>query len=208
MVTLRYLARRPFTTQYPEEIRPVPVDARTNLLWFEERCTGCSTCAQACPTAASSSRPRPAKTAHSTSTATRSTSASACTAASASKPAPTRPSRPAAPSTTPPTTSTSSTATNTPSPRWPNSTSHTHDHTYPNGKKAPLPDEIPLHIGKPVERTAPADIVARSTRPRTVILSDDQTCSRRGRTFTKGSGGGVGQSPARAPTLLASTRPP
>src|SRR5919108_5685756 len=49
MVTLRYLARRPFTTQYPEEIRPVPVDARTNLLWFEERCTGCSTCAQACP---------------------------------------------------------------------------------------------------------------------------------------------------------------
>ena len=33
----------------PDEIRPVPVDARTNLLWFEERCTGCSTCAQACP---------------------------------------------------------------------------------------------------------------------------------------------------------------
>src|SRR5437870_5075786 len=49
MVTLRYLVRRPFTTQYPEEIRPIPVDARTNLLWFEERCTGCSTCAQACP---------------------------------------------------------------------------------------------------------------------------------------------------------------
>ena len=49
MVTLRYLVRRPFTIQYPEEIRPIPVDARTNLLWFEERCTGCSTCAQACP---------------------------------------------------------------------------------------------------------------------------------------------------------------
>ena len=48
-VTLRYLLRRPFTTQYPDEARPVPVDARTNLLWFEERCTGCSTCAQACP---------------------------------------------------------------------------------------------------------------------------------------------------------------
>jgi hypothetical protein len=28
----------------------------------------------------------------------------------------------------------------------------THDHTYPNGKKAPLPEEIPLHIGKPAER--------------------------------------------------------
>ena len=49
MVTLRTLFRTPFTTQYPEEIRPVPVNARTNLLWFEERCTGCSTCAQACP---------------------------------------------------------------------------------------------------------------------------------------------------------------
>jgi NADH-quinone oxidoreductase subunit I len=48
-VTLKYLFKKPFTTQYPEEIRPVPVNARTNLLWFEERCTGCSTCAQACP---------------------------------------------------------------------------------------------------------------------------------------------------------------
>jgi NADH-quinone oxidoreductase subunit I len=48
-LTLQYLFRKPFTTQYPEEIRPIPVNARTNLLWFEERCTGCSTCAQACP---------------------------------------------------------------------------------------------------------------------------------------------------------------
>ncbi len=48
-VTLRQLFRKPFTVQYPEEIRPVPPRARTNLLWFEERCTGCSTCAQACP---------------------------------------------------------------------------------------------------------------------------------------------------------------
>src|SRR3989304_2996360 len=29
--------------------RHVPPRARTNLLWFEERCTGCPTCAQACP---------------------------------------------------------------------------------------------------------------------------------------------------------------
>jgi formate hydrogenlyase subunit 6/NADH:ubiquinone oxidoreductase subunit I len=28
----------------------------------------------------------------------------------------------------------------------------THDHTYPNGKKSPLPGEGPVHIGKPVER--------------------------------------------------------
>jgi NADH-quinone oxidoreductase subunit I len=47
--TLRQLFRRPFTLQYPEEVREVPPRARTNLLWFDERCTGCSTCAQACP---------------------------------------------------------------------------------------------------------------------------------------------------------------
>jgi len=49
MVTLKYLFRQPYTVQYPEEVRPIPVTARTNLVWFEERCTGCSTCAQACP---------------------------------------------------------------------------------------------------------------------------------------------------------------
>ncbi len=49
MVTMRTLFRKPFTIEYPEEVRPIPVNARTNLLWFEERCTGCSTCAQACP---------------------------------------------------------------------------------------------------------------------------------------------------------------
>lgn len=49
MVTLRHVVRPPVTVSYPEETRDVPVRARTNLLWFEERCTGCSTCAQACP---------------------------------------------------------------------------------------------------------------------------------------------------------------
>jgi NADH-quinone oxidoreductase subunit I len=48
-LTLRQMFRRPATIQFPEETRPIPVYARTNLLWFEERCTGCSTCAQACP---------------------------------------------------------------------------------------------------------------------------------------------------------------
>ncbi|HXG35716.1 MAG TPA: NADH-quinone oxidoreductase subunit I, partial [Dehalococcoidia bacterium] len=48
-LTLRHIFKKPFTVQYPEQVRNVPVDARTNLLWFEERCTGCSTCAQACP---------------------------------------------------------------------------------------------------------------------------------------------------------------
>ena len=37
------------TIQFPEVTRPISPRARTNLLWFDERCTGCSTCAQACP---------------------------------------------------------------------------------------------------------------------------------------------------------------
>jgi NADH-quinone oxidoreductase subunit I len=49
MVTLQHVFRPPITVNYPEYQRDVPVRARTNLLWFEERCTGCSTCAQACP---------------------------------------------------------------------------------------------------------------------------------------------------------------
>ena len=49
LMTMRSLFRPPVTVQYPEETRSMPPRARTNLLWFEERCTGCSTCAQACP---------------------------------------------------------------------------------------------------------------------------------------------------------------
>ncbi|HXF51623.1 MAG TPA: 4Fe-4S binding protein [Dehalococcoidia bacterium] len=49
MVVLRHLGRKPFTVEFPEEVRPIPHRARTSLLWFDERCTGCSTCAQACP---------------------------------------------------------------------------------------------------------------------------------------------------------------
>jgi NADH-quinone oxidoreductase subunit I len=49
LVTLKHLFKPVFTVQYPEEVRAIPHRARTNLLWFEERCTGCSTCAQACP---------------------------------------------------------------------------------------------------------------------------------------------------------------
>jgi formate hydrogenlyase subunit 6/NADH:ubiquinone oxidoreductase subunit I len=49
MVTFKHIFKPTFTVQYPEEVRPIPKNARTNLVWFEERCTGCSTCAQACP---------------------------------------------------------------------------------------------------------------------------------------------------------------
>jgi NADH-quinone oxidoreductase subunit I len=49
-LTLRSAFRKPFTVQFPEEVRPLWTGrSRTNLLWFDERCTGCSTCAQACP---------------------------------------------------------------------------------------------------------------------------------------------------------------
>ncbi|MCH7838370.1 MAG: 4Fe-4S binding protein [Chloroflexi bacterium] len=48
-VTFKHIFKPTFTIQYPEEVRPIPQNARTNLVWFEERCTGCSTCAQACP---------------------------------------------------------------------------------------------------------------------------------------------------------------
>ena len=49
LMTLRSLFRPPVTIQYPEQVRHMPPRARTNLLWFEERCTGRSTCPQACP---------------------------------------------------------------------------------------------------------------------------------------------------------------
>ena len=49
ILTLKHLTRPPVTVQFPEEERAIPKRARTNLVWFVERCTGCSTCAQACP---------------------------------------------------------------------------------------------------------------------------------------------------------------
>jgi len=49
LLTLQHVFKPPITVNYPEYQRDIPVRARTNLLWFEERCTGCSTCAQACP---------------------------------------------------------------------------------------------------------------------------------------------------------------
>lgn len=49
LTTLKHVARPPITVQFPDEEREIPPRARTNLVWFVERCTGCSTCAQACP---------------------------------------------------------------------------------------------------------------------------------------------------------------
>jgi NADH-quinone oxidoreductase subunit I len=48
-VTFTRMFKPVATIQFPEVTRPMSPRSRTNLLWFEERCTGCSTCAQACP---------------------------------------------------------------------------------------------------------------------------------------------------------------
>ncbi len=49
-VTISYLFRHPVTTQYPEQRLTTSRRLRGNeLVWTEPRCTGCSTCAKACP---------------------------------------------------------------------------------------------------------------------------------------------------------------
>jgi len=50
-LTLKHLLmRRPVTVQYPTERLPLQERFRgTQFLWYEERCTGCSLCAKACP---------------------------------------------------------------------------------------------------------------------------------------------------------------
>lgn len=49
LVTIQRMVKPHATIEFPEITRPMSPRARTNLLWFDERCTGCSTCAQACP---------------------------------------------------------------------------------------------------------------------------------------------------------------
>ena len=49
IATVKRMVMPVATIEFPEITRPMSPRARTNLLWFDERCTGCSTCAQACP---------------------------------------------------------------------------------------------------------------------------------------------------------------
>ena len=49
MTVVKHVRKPVVTVQFPEEERDIPSRARTNLVWFVERCTGCSTCAQSCP---------------------------------------------------------------------------------------------------------------------------------------------------------------
>jgi NADPH-dependent glutamate synthase beta subunit-like oxidoreductase len=49
-VTLKHLFRHPVTTQYPEQKLIVSRRTRGNeLIWQQEQCSGCSTCAKSCP---------------------------------------------------------------------------------------------------------------------------------------------------------------
>ncbi|MBN1188312.1 MAG: FAD-dependent oxidoreductase [Dehalococcoidales bacterium] len=49
-LTFRHLLRRPVTTQYPDERLTISRRSRGNeLIWMEERCSGCTTCARTCP---------------------------------------------------------------------------------------------------------------------------------------------------------------
>jgi NAD(P)H-quinone oxidoreductase subunit I len=50
VVTIRHLFRHPITTQYPEQRLTTSRRTRGNeLVWDKAKCTGCSTCAKACP---------------------------------------------------------------------------------------------------------------------------------------------------------------
>ena len=50
LVTLKNLAKRPFTVQYPEDrVVQHPRFRGEEFVWYEERCTGCASCAKYCP---------------------------------------------------------------------------------------------------------------------------------------------------------------
>lgn len=50
LVTLKNFTRKPFTVQYPEERLPqYPRFRGEEFVWYEERCTGCASCAKYCP---------------------------------------------------------------------------------------------------------------------------------------------------------------
>jgi len=49
-VTIKHLLRHPITTQYPEQRLTTSRRIRGNeLIWDNIKCTGCATCAKACP---------------------------------------------------------------------------------------------------------------------------------------------------------------
>lgn len=58
----KHMFRRRFTVQYPEKKLPLPKRFRGNeFVWYEDRCTGCATCAKACPQGTIKIKTLPAK---------------------------------------------------------------------------------------------------------------------------------------------------
>ena len=50
LVTLKNMTKKPFTIQYPEErAKQHPRFRGEEFVWYEERCTGCASCAKYCP---------------------------------------------------------------------------------------------------------------------------------------------------------------
>ena len=50
LVTLKNLTKKPFTIQYPEQrVKQHPRFRGEEFVWYEERCTGCASCAKYCP---------------------------------------------------------------------------------------------------------------------------------------------------------------
>ena len=50
LVTLKNFTKKPFTTQYPEQrLKQHPRFRGEEFVWYEERCTGCASCAKYCP---------------------------------------------------------------------------------------------------------------------------------------------------------------
>ncbi|MBI3744091.1 MAG: NADH-quinone oxidoreductase subunit I [Chloroflexi bacterium] len=50
MVTAKHLFKKPVTVQYPEErLTPQPRFRGYEFVWYEDRCTGCASCAKYCP---------------------------------------------------------------------------------------------------------------------------------------------------------------
>ena len=151
-VTLRYLARRPFTTQYPEEKRVIPVTARTNLLWFEERCTGCSTCAQACPDGCILVQTSPREDGSLNIDRYEIDFRLCMYCGLCTEACPYGAIQPGGPLDDATYDFNGNYRDKHKLTKMALEYLRTHDYTYPNGKKAPLPEERLLHTGKPVER--------------------------------------------------------
>ena len=50
LLTMRVFVRKPFTVQYPEQrLDQHPRFRGEEFVWYEERCTGCASCAKYCP---------------------------------------------------------------------------------------------------------------------------------------------------------------